>query len=159
MKRLVMTTALALLPAAAIAQSNLDRMEAFFEKMNAASVRMIADKMIANGADPAPLYEALPKMDWDDEMRDAGACMLTAYSDKVGEDGVEVMIADMEEFARDIDEMNPPDFTDVTFVPSGITADEDYEIMTSCGMISLQLKRMQDSGLAAAMVSAGQALE
>jgi len=58
MKRSVMTTALALLPAAAVAKSTLDRMEVFFEKINAASVRVMANRMIANGADPGPLFEA-----------------------------------------------------------------------------------------------------
>jgi len=106
----------------------------------------------------ALLFEALPRMDWDDEMRAAGACMLSAYSDKVGEDGVAVMIADMEAFATDIDAMTAPDVTDVTFVPSGIPEAEFYGVMTSCGMMRLQVKRMDESGLAAAVASAGDAL-
>ena len=152
-----LATALTLLPAATLAQSTLDRMEAVSEKMNAVMVRMMADEMIANGADPAPLLETLPDMAWDDEMRAAGACMLTGYTDRIGEDGVEEMIANIEQVTNDLDGMTLSALSDeMAILPDGITEEQSVEITQSCGMVQLQMKRMQDSGFAAAMMSAAQ---
>lgn len=162
MRKALLAIAFAILPAIGAAQSQLDRMETVSETMNEAMVVMMVKQMEANGANAEPLMAALPDLDWDDEMRAAGQCMLDKYRDRIGSDGVDEMLIAMETFAAEVealqeagatmDDMSEPE----GILPEGMTQDESVEITQSCGMMALQLKRMSESGFSAAMMDAAQ---
>ncbi|MGG7567091.1 hypothetical protein ACQ5SO_13130 [Rhodovulum sp. DZ06] len=153
--------ALAAFPLAAHAQSDLDRLETASEAMGDAAIRMMAREVAANGGDPAPLLAAAPDMSWDAPMRAAGACMIEAHEAEIGAAGVEEMLGKMEGFVAriaaldaagaTISEVGEPDVS-----PTGMSMERSQQIAMECGMVEQQMKRMQASGFAAAMMRAAQ---
>lgn len=162
MRKTVFAIALAMIPTAGFAQSQLDRMETVSETMTEALAVMMVRQMEANGADAAPLMDVLPDMAWDAEMREAGRCILDRYSEIVGDDGVESMLTKMEAFTAEfealrerggsIDDMPEPD----GMMPEGLTEQRSMEITQACGMMELQMRRMDESGFSDAMMNAAQ---
>ncbi|MEQ9259568.1 MAG: hypothetical protein RIG84_10745, partial [Roseovarius sp.] len=162
MKRAALLTALVTLPAAALADSQLERMEAISEEMNEVMMVMMVNEAAANGADPEPLRAAMPDLTWDDAMREAGSCMLDEYTSEIGSDGVDEMLAKMEEFSVEMGEMGANGATmselgDTSdMLPEGITMQRSAEITQDCGMMQLQMQRMEASGFMDAMIKAAQ---
>jgi len=162
MRKTILIAALASSPTLGMAQDQLDRLEAVSEVMNEALVEMMATEIAASGADPAPLRATIPNMEWDDEMRAAGSCMLGRYKEILGSDGVEEMIAVTEEMSETATEIvaaggrmeDMPAAAEI--LPDGLTPAASTQIMEECGMQELQLKRMQESGFMAAMMDAAQ---
>lgn len=160
MRTLLCTIALAASPVAALAQSQLERMEAASEVMGEAGIRMMIDEMVANGAERAPLEAAMPDMSWDDEMRAAGGCLLERYNELSDRESVDQMLTRIEALADTIDEAGFADLVEMDemgSLPDGISDDQAVEIMQTCGMMELQLRRMAESGFSDAMMAASQA--
>jgi hypothetical protein len=162
MNKTLLAMVAAAIPSVSVAQSQLDRMETASEAMTKAMVVMMVREMEINGADAAPLMETLPDMVWDDDMRDAGRCMLGRYSDAVGASGVETMLTNMEAYVADIEALGDNSWTisdlpePEDMMPEGLSEQQSMEITQSCGMMELQLQRMSESGFSDAMMNAAQ---
>ena len=162
MRTILCVFVIAVAPVAALAQSQLDRLQAVSDATSELGVRSMIDQMVANGAARAPLEAAIPDLTWNDEMRAAGACMLERYTELAGQDGVEQMLTRMEAFAEDFegfDLSDPNAMEEMAFLPDGISYSDSAEITQSCGMMELQLQRMEQSGFSEAMMSAAQAAQ
>ena len=160
MKTILAAAAVLVLPGAVAAQSQLDRMETVSEKMNDAMMMMMVNEMAANGADPEPLIATMPELTWDAEMREAGACMLDAYQAEIGGDGVDTMLTRMEAFADEVARLSADDLSmeaideNLDILPEGMTEERSMEITQTCGMLELQMRRMDASGFMEAMMNA-----
>ncbi|MEO1640585.1 MAG: hypothetical protein AAFU41_15190 [Pseudomonadota bacterium] len=160
MTRLTLTTALCLLPAFGIAQSQVERMEEMSENMNAMMVDMMVAEIEAAGGDATALREAEINMpDWDDEMRSAASCVIDRYNDIAGEDAVNETFDRIDALMAEMDgqtlEAFAEDETMETMLPDGISIEASGQISQECGMMALQMRDMQASGLMQAMMEAG----
>lgn len=148
--RLILATAITLaLPIAASAQSALERMEAMSETMTEMTYTALVDEIPA-------LDGNLPSAEWDDAMRDAGACVLDGVEEEVGEDGVAEMLDNMETAMATV---TPEGLMQGTFqpaLPDGITDQQMQTISNECGMVELMMMRMAESGAMAIMMETGQ---
>ena len=98
----------------------------------------------------------MPK--WDDAMRSAAGCVLERYNE---ESSVEAVDASFDAFETLIEDMEGKDFATAfeddameKMLPEGITIDASGDISQECGMMDLQIRQMQESGLTAAMMEA-----
>lgn len=134
-----LVAALIALPAAATAQSQLERFEDLSERMTTLTYQGLASQYPV-------LQGILPDADWGRPERRAGRCALRDYERAVGEDGVEAMLSELE---NAIELAQPTDLLDGTFsvdVPEGLTQAQVQQINTECGLLELQMQRLADSG-------------
>lgn len=143
-------------PLPALAQSQLDRLEAISEDMNLGMAKMMAREIAAQGGDPTAMLAALPDNTWDDAFRAAGACTLDRYEALIGADGVETMLTKMEAMVPALETATMETMDALNPLPPGITEEQSADIARSCGMIELSMQRMQESGFTAAMMEAFQ---
>lgn len=154
MTRIFLIAALSTLPFSALADSQLDRLEAVSEEMNLAMAELMARELASKGADPAPMMAALPDTTWDDEHRGAGTCMLDEYRAIGGEDMVENILTNMENLVGEVATATMESLAEIDALPEGVTQEQSADIARSCGFIELSLKRMEESGFTAAMMKA-----
>jgi len=137
-------TALIVIPSFAFAQTELEEFEELAETM---STKM---NQIFVAQQPA-LADVLPDVEWDEEFRTAGRCMLKAYRAEGGDEFVSEMLSKGREFA----ETELKDFSDfqkaADFMPDGISDQRQIDISQECGMTALTIKRMEESGLTQAL--------
>lgn len=148
--------ALALLPLPAAAQSQLDRLEAISEMSNDMMVEIMIREVAADAPDAREtLLAAAPDGEWDAEMRDAGSCMLESYAEQIGSDGVDDMLDALTTYLEEASVMSMEDLADASpDLPEGITEEDNMRIAEDCGMIDLQIARMQESGFMDAVMAA-----
>jgi hypothetical protein len=160
MIRTLLAALVFLVPAAAIADSQLDRMEALAEDMNLGMAKMMVREITAAGGDPAPLMAALPDTKWDDEYRAAGRCLLDKYTQAAGPAAVDLMLDQMEAMIPKLETATMESMGDdaMDIQPAGVTQEQSIEFTQSCGMIEQALRRMQESGFSAAMTQAYQSI-
>ena len=133
--------ALAALPAAATAQTPLERLETATETLG--------DNMEAFYLSRLPeLQDRMPDWTWDPQYRQAGACVLEGIRSVRGEEGVTAYVAAMEERA----EIEFESFDDMAQdYPDALTGELIRALTQACGLVEISTRRMQDSGLLAAM--------
>jgi len=160
MIRTILAALVFLVPTTAIANSQLDRMEALSEEMNLGMAKMMAREITAAGGDPAPLMAALPDTKWDDEYRAAGRCILDKYIQAAGPAAVDSMLDQMEAMIPKLETATMESLGEdaMGIQPAGVTQEQSLEFTQSCGMIELAMRRMQDSGFSAAMMQAYQSI-
>jgi len=144
--RVAAMAALIVLPAAAQAQSQLERFEALSEEMTALTYQGLAEQYPV-------LQGILPEAEWGRPERRAGRCAIRRYEAAVGEDGVSAMLDELE---AAIGTAAPADILDGTFnpgVPAGLTAAQVQQINTECGLLELQMQRLAESGAMQALQS------
>jgi hypothetical protein len=162
MKHHLLAAVLIALPSLAAAQSQLERLQTTSETMSTDMFVLMANEITANGGDPAPIIAAIPDMSWDAEMRAAGECMLEQYTQIIGRSGVDEMLDTMEDIAVEVAAMaeaggttsQMADTTDM--MPEGLSASDSIRITQDCGMMEIQMRRMEESGFNAAMMQAMQ---
>jgi len=163
MHRLKLATALSLVPALASADSQLDRMEGLAEGMNNVMVEMMALGVEAEGGDATVIRDLKVAMpEWDDAMRDAASCVLDRYNAAAGRDEVDAMLDRTAELIASMEGTNPEEFDALLteeamdgMLPSGMTTNDAGQISQECGMMELQMRDMQETGLFEAMMQAG----
>ena len=137
-------TALIAIPSFAFAQTELEEFEEIAETMSAKMNQIFVTQRPA-------LVDVLPDVEWDEEFRTAGRCMLKAYRAEGGDEFVTEMLLKGREFAET--ELN--DFSDfqkaADFMPDGISDERQIDISRECGMTALTIKRMEESGLSDAL--------
>ncbi|SHH92169.1 hypothetical protein [Marivita hallyeonensis] len=148
---LVLTAAL--FPFAATAETQLERLEVISEQMNDAMFDAMIRMVENEGGNPEPLREKVPDSAWNDEYRDAGACMLDRFTEASSAGAVDDMLDKMEAFIpqlanMDLDAMGQ----DNDFLPEGISEDFSIQVNEECGLTDLMLDRMEQSGFMAAMM-------
>lgn len=149
-----MTAALlSVLPAMAIAETQLERLEDLSERMNAAVFDAMIRMAEKEGANPEPLRAAIPDGTWDDAYREAGACMLDRFSTVTTASEIDRMLDTMEVAIAQMATTNLDEIGDeFDFLPEGVTEDMSMQINMECGMTELMMQRMEDSGFTAAMM-------
>lgn len=149
-----MTAALlSVLPAMAIAETQLERLEDLSERMNAAVFDAMIRMAENEGANPEPLRAAIPDGTWDDAYREAGACMLDRFSTVTTASEIDRMLDTMEVAIAQMATTNLDEIGDeFDFLPEGVTEDMSMQINMECGMTELMMQRMEDSGFTAAMM-------
>lgn len=160
MKPYALIALTALSPTIAFADAQLDRFEQMANGMNKIMVDMMAFEVESQGGDASALRDASLKLpDWNDEMRAAAGCVLEGYRSEVGEAPVDTMLDNMEELIETLDESTMSEFNDDlaadSMLPEGISFEKSMDLSTSCGMMDLQMKVMQESGIMEAMMIAG----
>lgn len=137
--------ALMMIPASAVfAQSALDRFEAASERVTQLTYQGIASQYSVDAS-------VFPDTAWDRQMRRAGRCILGAYEDEVGEDGVAVFIAG---FETALQSAAPADILNGNFtgqLPDGLTTQRQQQIQNECGMLELEMTRLAESGVLQAL--------
>lgn len=149
-----MTAALlSVLPAMAIAETQLERLEDLSERMNAAVFDAMIRMAENEGANPEPLRAAIPDGTWDDAYREAGACMLDRFNTVTTASEIDRMLDTMEVAIAQMATTNLDEIGDeFDFLPEGVTEDMSMQINMDCGMTELMMQRMEDSGFTAAMM-------
>ncbi|MFP7674382.1 hypothetical protein ACG74X_13625 [Marivita sp. S0852] len=153
MRRIIITCVCATFPFAAVAESQLDRLENISEQMNAAMFEAMVRMAEKEGANPAPLRAAIPDGAWDDSFRKAGACLLDKYNAAAGKDEINKMLDAMDAAIPQMADMDLDSSGDeFDFLPDGMTDDLAIQINSECGLTQLSLDRMEASGFTAALM-------
>ena len=155
MKRILATLVLTTLPCAALAETQLERLERISEEMNEimfdAMVRMVEKE----GGNPEPLRAAIPDSTWNDEYREAGACLLDKLTQASSESAIDQMLSEMDAALPKMADMDLDSIgEDMDFTPDGISDDYMMDANDECGLVDLSLARMAESGFTAAMMQA-----
>ena len=133
--------AVLLAPLPALAQSQLDRMEAVSEQANA----LLNEALVAQ----YPALEGnLPAPEWDDEVRAAYACVLDGFVAASGEAGVDVMLAQAEAAmaGATAETLMSGAMDGAVQPPPGMSEAEAQALMGSCGVVEIMMARMAESG-------------
>ena len=160
MNRLIISTAIFLLPAAAFAETQLERFEALSDQMNTVMIEMFSNEIEQAGGDASALRELDGMMPpWTDEIRTAASCILDDYVAETSAGAVDEMLSEMEEILPTLATMTMTEATDSGalegLTPQGISDERMMEINSGCGMMDLQIKASQESGFMEAMMAAG----
>jgi len=160
MNRLIGSTAIFLLPAAAFAETQLERFEAVSDKISVVMIEMFSNEIEQAGGDASALRELGGLMpQWTDEIREAASCILDDYVAETSSEAVDEMLSEMEKTLPTLAAMTMTEATDngalEGLTPQGITDERMMEISSECGMIDLQIKASQESGFMEAMMAAG----
>lgn len=138
----LLTTTLALFAAPALAQSELDRLEA---ATLAASGNL--ETFLTTLA--PELADVMPDWTWDEALRAAADCTLDAVRAEGGDAAVTSYISSMEVFAETpITSMQQM----ATATPVPINADFAARAGQTCGSAEIAMRRMQESGMMEAMM-------
>jgi hypothetical protein len=159
MTRLYLATAIALLPATAFAETQIERLERLSEEMNGVVPIMMANEIEAQGGDGAALRAVANEMpDWNDAMRAAGECMIDRYTAASSSADIDMMLDNMEALLGDMESMQMTEFAESDMsndmLPPGVTLEQSATITQDCGMMDLQMEAMQNSGFMEAMMAA-----
>lgn len=141
MRRLCLTAAACLMALPAIAQTQLERMEVVSEEANRlTNAHMISELPALEGHMPDP--------NWDDDVRDAYACVLDGYRADAGDAAIDAMLdrieATMAELGPEglmesgLDERIP--------LPEGVTGERSVALLNTCGVMAIYMARLQASG-------------
>lgn len=141
-KTTVLASALALLALPALAQSELERLEA--------ATVATGNNMGAFFVAQVPgLADVMPDWSWDHEMRTAATCTLDAIRAEGGSAAVASYLDAMEVFATvEITSMEQM----ATATPIPISNDFASRTGQACGSAEIAMRRMQESGFMAAMM-------
>ena len=147
--------ALLLLPFSwAVASSPLERIESISEDMTALMFDAMIEEMGAQGIDTDQLRELIPNTEWDQPMRDAGSCVIDQFTAKIGEDGVNAMLDNMEARLPEIQNGGMDALEDMqTLLPEGISEEEADAISNQCGMTQLMQQKMMNPEFMSAVMS------
>lgn len=129
---------------AAVAQSELDRFEAASERVTQLTYQGIAAQYSVDAG-------VFPDTAWDRPMRRAGRCILDAYEDEVGSDGVVQFLTG---FETALQSAAPADILNGSFsgqLPEGLTTQRQQQIQNECGMLELEMTRLATSGVLQAL--------
>lgn len=138
----LLTATLTLLAAPALAQSELDRLEA-------ATVAGGGNLETFLTTRAPELADVMPDWTWDADLRAAATCTLDAMRAEGGDAAVTEYIEAMEDFATlTITSMEQM----ATATPVPINADFAARTGQSCGSAEIAMRRMQESGLMQAMM-------
>jgi hypothetical protein len=145
MKHLFTALPLIALPVMAMADAQLDRMEAASEDLTNKMLLLMAQDMGSDGS-------ALPEFAWDEGFRAAGTCMMDAYRDEGGDALIETMLTRLEEF----NQREFSGFEEMVNAQAELSLEEvpearQIEITQACGMAELSMEWMMSSGAMAAM--------
>ena len=160
---MIIAATLAIAPSLAIAESQVERLERLSEAKGDIMVEMMASGIEAEGGDGTLVRAVAGNVpEWDDEMRTAAGCVLDRYADYVRDSAIEASLDRMEELMSDAESftfeaMEDEGFAD-SMLPEGITIDQAGEISGECGMMALQMRDMQASGLWSAMMEASETI-
>ncbi|WP_239025467.1 hypothetical protein [Roseicyclus persicicus] len=136
-----------LAPLPALAQSQLDRMEAVSERANV----LLNEALVAQY--PA-LAGNLPAPEWDDEVRGAYACVLDGFVAASGEAAVDDML-DQAEAAMEgatAETLMSGAMDNMVQPPAGMTDQQAQALMGSCGVVEIMMTRMAESGAMSIMM-------
>jgi hypothetical protein len=143
MKTRILAIALTLIGAPALAQSELDRLEA----ASVSAGENLEAFLVSRVPEIAP---AIPDWAWDEDMRAAAVCTLDAIRAEGGDAAVEGYLDEMEVFAE-IEITSMEQVAAITPVP--INTDFAMRTGQACGTAEIAMRRMRDSGLMEAMMT------
>lgn len=153
MKRLLLTAVLTTLPYAALAETQLERLERISEAMTEMMFDAMVDMVEKEGGNPEPLRAAIPDVAWNDAYREAGDCLLDRLIAASSESAIDDMLSEMDAALPQMAEMDAEAIgEDMDFMPDGISDDYMIDANSECGLVDLSLQRMQDSGFTEAMM-------
>ncbi len=153
MKHLFIAILFATCPAAAIAETQLERLEVISERMTDAMFDAMIRMVERDGGNATPMREAIPDTTWDASYRDAGACLLDRFTAASSVTAVDKMLDDMEAFVPQMADMDLDSMgDDATFLPEGISEDFSVSVNQECGLTGIMMDRMDESGFMAAMM-------
>lgn len=110
----------------ALADDDLERMERLTLAMNAQMLRVVTDMM-------PEAKDLVPTLTWNKAMADAATCSLAAYRKKIGDDGVETLLTNMEALVARED-LTLQQITEEGQKLSPLPDDEQLAIERECGM-------------------------
>lgn len=143
MKTRILAIALTLIGAPALAQSELDRLEA----ASVSAGENLETFLVSRVPEIAP---AIPDWAWDEDMRAAAVCTLDAIRAEGGDAAVEGYLDEMEVFAE-VEITSMEQVAAITPVP--INTDFAMRTGQACGTAEIAMRRMRDSGLMEAMMA------
>lgn len=154
LKRTALIVLLALPLTQASAADSLARIESVSEDLMAVMFQAMIDEFGAQGVDTDKLQDALPDTSWDEPMRDAGRCVLDAFTAKIGEDGVDSMLDTMEARLPEIKAMGLEELDGIaTLLPEGISEADASAINDQCGMSQLMQQKLMNPAFMSAVMS------
>lgn len=138
---LALLVAASLAPLPALAQSQLDRMQALSEQANALmNEALIAQYPQLDGNLPAP--------EWDDRLRAAYGCVIDAYLQETDAAAVDAMLDQAETAMQGAtaETLMSGQMEGMIDPPAGMTEQQAQALMGSCGVIEVMMTRMAESG-------------
>ncbi|MEM1080986.1 MAG: hypothetical protein AAGH65_05330 [Pseudomonadota bacterium] len=131
-------------------ERRLERSETISERGSEITMELMLKEYTAMGADAEQLRAVIPDGAWDDEYREAGQCMLDRYDDLIGTSGVDDMLDRMEALFDELDQASATMASmealgDINMV-EGVSTEAQMAIMGDCGLMEINMRRMQESG-------------
>jgi len=141
----------------ATADDRLERFETISERGGEISLELMLRQYASMGADPEEIRAVMPDIEWDDEYREAGQCMLDRYEDIIGNSGIDNMLDRMETLFDELDREDAT-FEDMEALADmnsieGVSDDDQIAIMSDCRMLEINMRRMSESGFMDAIQS------
>ena len=153
MKNVLAASIIVMCPIAALAETQIEKLERLSVAMNDIMFAAMIDMVEKEGGNPEPLRETIPDSTWDDEYRAAGSCLLDKLAAASSTGAVDQMLAEMDEALPQIASMDIENMDEeLDFTPEGISDDYMIEANDECGLVDISLKRMEESGFTAAMM-------
>lgn len=140
-----LAVATVMMPFAAAAETQIERMERISVAMNELTYAGLIQQMPA-------LEGNMPPADWDDGMRAAYVCLLDEIEDEIGSDGVDELLDNMEEAMVGVTASQVLNGEFQPDVPEGLTDAQMQEFTGSCGVVEALMMRMAASGAMAIMM-------
>ena len=157
MRHLLITTALALTPYAATAETQAERFETLTEDMTQVMWGMMATEAENAGGDGTAIRAAIGKFAWTDALDAATTCVLDRYTTQIGSDGIDDLFDRMDRMIGEMDGMSITQFSEdidpTELMPAGMTEAQSIEINEACGMADAQLEMMEQTGFTAALIA------
>ncbi|MEM9603721.1 MAG: hypothetical protein AAGA11_12720 [Pseudomonadota bacterium] len=136
------------------ASDALERIEAISEDMTSLMFDAMLTEMGAEGVDTSKLAELVPSTEWDEPMRDAGRCVLDRFTARIGDDGVDAMLDQMEARLPEIRAGGMQAIDQLgSLLPEGISEAEADAINSECGMTRLIREKMMNPEFMSAVMS------
>ena len=161
MKKLLMCAAVILVPTLASAD-RMERFEAISAQMNDLMAEMMANEIDQQGGDGDIIRAAAPEQIFDDETTAATECLLDRYILELGDDAVDAMLDRMEGAIPQMADMSMTEFSESEVAdalsPPGLSEHEVFDISQDCGLMAIQVKRMQESGFMEAFMAASESI-
>lgn len=151
MSRTIAPLATALLalaiPGAALAETQLERMERLSVQINEMTYAGLVTQM-------PQLAGNMPPATWDAAMREAYVCLLDEVEDEIGSDGVDEMLDNMETAMVGVTANDVLSGAFSPAVPEGLTDAQLQSFTNSCGVVEALMMRMAASGAMSIMMEA-----
>jgi hypothetical protein len=140
-KRVLIIIALILINLPTLADEQLQRLEKISEQMNQIMFNAMLREVEANGADITRLKTLIPDVRWDQPLREAYACVLKKYEEKIGRESIDRMLDKTEALLPKLSSGGMDTITETEMLlPKGISQEQATQYSNECGVMQIMIE-------------------